>query len=546
MSRESMEYDVVIVGAGPSGLSTAIKLRQLCLENQCDISVCVLEKGSEVGAHILSGAVLEPRALNELFPDWKERGAPLNTAVTSDQFLFLTQKNSFKLPTPPQMNNHGNFIISLGNLCRWLAEQAEALGVEIYPGFAASEILFNEDGSVKGVATGDMGRGKDGTETENFTPGIELHAKQTIFSEGSRGSLTKVLFERFNLRSDADPQTYAIGIKELWEVEPEKHQEGLALHSVGWPIDSSTYGGSFIYHLEGNQVSVGYVIGLDYKNPHLSPFDEFQRFKTHPKIRPLFEGGRRIAYGARALNEGGFQSIPKLTFPGGLIVGCGAGFLNVPKIKGTHTAMKSGMTAAEAVENAFRTRGLEPGAEIEDYKARLEKTWLWDELHKVRNIRPGFRAGLMLGLINAGIDTVLFRGKAPWTLRNHHDHETLQLAAHCQKIDYPRPDGVVSFDKPSSVFLSNTNHEENQPVHLKLNNSSVPVNFNLRLYDAPEQRFCPAGVYEIIADEEGENPQLQINAQNCVHCKTCDIKDASQNINWVVPEGGGGPNYPNM
>tara|TARA_B100000925_G_scaffold86085_1_gene61707 strand:- start:4181 stop:5806 length:1626 start_codon:yes stop_codon:yes gene_type:complete len=541
-----MEYDVVIVGAGPSGLSTAIKLRQLCLENQCDISVCVLEKGSEVGAHILSGAVLEPRALNELFPDWKERGAPLNTPVTSDQFLFLTQKNSFKLPTPPQMNNHGNFIISLGNLCRWLAEQAEALGVEIYPGFAASEILFNEDGSVKGVATGDMGRGKDGTETENFTPGIELHAKQTIFSEGSRGSLTKVLFERFNLRSDADPQTYAIGIKELWEVEPEKHQEGLALHSVGWPIDSSTYGGSFIYHLEGNQVSVGYVIGLDYKNPHLSPFDEFQRFKTHPKIRPLFEGGRRIAYGARALNEGGFQSIPKLTFPGGLIVGCGAGFLNVPKIKGTHTAMKSGMTAAEAVENAFRTRGLEPGAEIDDYKARLEKTWLWDELHKVRNIRPGFRAGLMLGLINAGIDTILFRGKAPWTLRNHHDHETLQLAAHCQKIDYPKPDGVVSFDKPSSVFLSNTNHEENQPVHLKLNNSSVPVNFNLRLYDAPEQRFCPAGVYEIIADEEGENPQLQINAQNCVHCKTCDIKDASQNINWVVPEGGGGPNYPNM
>ena len=546
MSRESMEYDVVIVGAGPSGLSTAIKLRQLCLENQCDISVCVLEKGSEVGAHILSGAVLEPRALNELFPDWKERGAPLNTPVTSDQFLFLTQKNSFKLPTPPQMNNHGNFIISLGNLCRWLAEQAEALGVEIYPGFAASEILFNEDGSVKGVATGDMGRGKDGTETENFTPGIELHAKQTIFSEGSRGSLTKVLFERFNLRIDADPQTYAIGIKELWEVEPEKHQEGLALHSVGWPIDSSTYGGSFIYHLEGNQVSVGYVIGLDYKNPHLSPFDEFQRFKTHPKIRPLFEGGRRIAYGARALNEGGFQSIPKLTFPGGLIVGCGAGFLNVPKIKGTHTAMKSGMTAAEAVENAFRTRGLEPGAEIEDYKARLEKTWLWDELHKVRNIRPGFRAGLMLGLINAGIDTILFRGKAPWTLRNHHDHETLQLAAHCQKIDYPKPDGVVSFDKPSSVFLSNTNHEENQPVHLKLDNSSVPVNFNLRLYDAPEQRFCPAGVYEIIADEEGENPQLQINAQNCVHCKTCDIKDASQNINWVVPEGGGGPNYPNM
>ena len=444
------------------------------------------------------------------------------------------------------MNNHGNYIISLGNLCRWLAEQAETLGVEIYPGFAASEVLFNEDGSVKGVATGDMGRGRDGTETENFTPGIELHAKQTIFSEGSRGSLTKVLFDQFNLRNDADPQTYAIGIKELWEVEPHKHQKGLTLHSVGWPIDGSTYGGSFIYHLEGNQVSVGYVIGLDYKNPHLSPFDEFQRFKTHPKIKPLFEGGRRISYGARALNEGGFQSIPKLTFPGGLIVGCGAGFLNVPKIKGTHTAMKSGITAAEALEAAFRLQEIEPGAELHDYEERLKKTWLWEELYEVRNIRPGFRAGLTLGLINAGIDTVLFRGKAPWTLRNHSDHDALQLAAHCQKIDYPKPDGVVSFDKPSSVFLSNTNHEENQPVHLRLKDPSIPVNLNLRLYDAPEQRFCPAGVYEIIADEDGDNPQLQINAQNCVHCKTCDIKDTSQNINWVVPEGGGGPNYPNM
>ena len=546
MSRESMEYDVVIVGAGPSGLSAAIKLRQLCLENESDISVCVIEKGSEVGAHILSGAVLEPRALEELFPDWEGMGAPLNTPVTKDQFVFLTKNHSFKLPTPPQMNNHGNYIISLGNLCRWLAEQAETLGVEIYPGFAASEVLFNEDGSVKGVATGDMGRGRDGTETENFTPGIELHAKQTIFSEGSRGSLTKILFDQFNLRNDADPQTYAIGIKELWEVEPHKHQKGLTLHSVGWPIDGSTYGGSFIYHLEGNQVSVGYVIGLDYKNPHLSPFDEFQRFKTHPKIKPLFEGGRRISYGARALNEGGFQSIPKLTFPGGLIVGCGAGFLNVPKIKGTHTAMKSGITAAEALEAAFRLQEIETGAELHDYEERLKKTWLWEELYEVRNIRPGFRAGLTLGLINAGIDTILFRGKAPWTLRNHSDHDALQLAAHCQKIDYPKPDGVVSFDKPSSVFLSNTNHEENQPVHLRLKDPSIPVNLNLRLYDAPEQRFCPAGVYEIIADEDGDNPQLQINAQNCVHCKTCDIKDTSQNINWVVPEGGGGPNYPNM
>ena len=546
MSRESMEYDVVVVGAGPAGLSTAIRLRQLCLENDSDISVCVIEKGSEVGAHILSGAVLEPRALSELFPDWKERGAPLNTPVTQDEFIFLTKKRGFKIPTPPQMNNHGNYIISLGNLCRWLAEQAEALGVEIYPGFAASEILFNEDGSVKGVATGDMGRGKDGLETENFTPGIELHARQTVFSEGSRGSLTKMLFENFNLREHADPQTFAIGIKELWEIKPEKHRQGLALHTVGWPIDGSTYGGSFMYHLEGNQVSVGYVIGLDYKNPYLSPFDEFQRFKTHPKIRTVFEGGRRIAYGARALNEGGFQSIPKLSFPGGLLVGCGAGFLNVPKIKGSHTAMKSGITAAEAIEETFRTNGARSGIEIHDYRDRLAKTWLWDELYAVRNIRPGFRGGLILGLINAGIDTYLFRGKAPWTLQHHPDHETLQLASHSQKIDYPKPDGVVSFDKPSSVFLSNTNHEENQPVHLTLKDYQTPINFNLRLFDAPEERFCPAGVYEVIYDEEGENPQLQINAQNCVHCKTCDIKDASQNINWVVPEGGGGPNYPNM
>ncbi|MBH68573.1 MAG: electron transfer flavoprotein-ubiquinone oxidoreductase [Rhodospirillaceae bacterium] len=546
MNRESMEYDVVIVGAGPAGLSTAIKLRQLCIENDSDISVCVIEKGSEVGAHILSGAVLEPRALAELYPDWKERGAPLNTPVTSDKFLFLTKNKSFRMPTPPQMNNHGNYIISLGNLCRWLAEQAEALGVEIYPGFAASEILFNKDGSVKGVATGDMGLDKNGQETANFTQGIELHAQQTIFSEGSRGSLTKELFETFNLRENVDPQTFAIGIKELWEVDPNKHQLGLALHTVGWPIDGSTYGGSFMYHLEDNQVSVGYVIGLDYKNPYLSPFDEFQRFKTHPLIRTTFEGGRRLAYGARALNEGGFQSIPKLTFAGGLIVGCGAGFLNVPKIKGTHTAMKSGITAAEAIEAAFRKEGKLGGTEIHDYKDRLTKTWLWDELYKVRNIRPGFRAGLFLGLVNAGLDTYLLRGNAPWTLHHHPDHEALQLASHSQKIDYPKPDGVISFDKPSSVFISNTNHEENQPIHLTLKDDDTPVIFNLRYYDAPEQRFCPAGVYEIVLDEEGQNPHLQINAQNCVHCKTCDIKDTSQNINWVVPEGGGGPNYPNM
>jgi electron-transferring-flavoprotein dehydrogenase len=547
MERESMEYDVVIVGAGPSGLSTAIKLRQISEATGKDISVCVLEKGSEVGAHILSGAVLEPRALFELFPDWKERGAPLNTPVTSDKFLFLTKNSSVQLPTPPQMNNHGNYIISLGNFCRWLAEQAESLGVEIYPGFAASEILFNPDGSVKGVATGDMGIGKDGEQTSNYTQGIELHAKQTVFSEGVRGSLTKEIFDKFQLRKNADPQTFAIGIKELWEISPDKHKQGLAVHTVGWPIDNSTYGGSFLYHLEDNQVSVGYVIGLDYQNPHLSPFDEFQRFKLHPKIKPYFEGGRRIAYGARALNEGGFQSIPDLTFPGGLIVGCSAGFLNVPKIKGTHTAMKSGIIAAESIAKLFdKEKEEEFGVEVAEYKKQLSKSWLWDELFKVRNIRPGFRAGLLFGFIHAAIDTYIFKGKAPWTLRHHNDHDSLRLASHCEKINYPKPDGEISFDKPSSVFLSNTNHEENQPAHLKLKDDLVPIDYNLKYYDAPEQRFCPAGVYEIVYDDQGLIPRLQINAQNCVHCKTCDIKDMSQNINWVVPEGGGGPNYPNM
>ena len=547
MERESMEYDVVIVGAGPSGLSTAIRLRQIAEETGAELSVCVIEKGSEVGAHILSGAVLEPRALNELFPDWKERGAPLHTPVAQDKFMFLTRKSGFRMPTPPQMNNHGNYIVSLGNLCRWLAEQAEAMGVEIYPGFAAAEVLYAEDGSVRGIATGDMGIGKDGEPTANHTPGIELHAKQTVFSEGCRGSLTKTLFDRFNLRDGTDPQTYGIGIKELWEVDPSVHQEGLVLHTIGWPVDSSTYGGSFLYHLENNQISVGYVIGLDYQNPHLSPFDEFQRFKTHPKIKPFFEGGRRIAYGARAINEGGFQSIPKLAFPGGLIVGCAAGFLNVPKIKGSHTAMKSGMTAAEAIAAALNTAGENNhGLEVADYGDRLKNTWVWDELRQVRNIRPGFRSGLLFGLVHAAIDTYLFRGKAPWTLRHHPDHESLRPATHCEKINYPRPDGKVSFDKPSSVFISNTNHEENQPAHLTLKNADIPVKYNLEYYDAPEQRFCPAGVYEIILDSDGENPTLQINAQNCVHCKTCDIKDPTQNINWVVPEGGGGPNYPNM
>ena len=547
MEREFMEYDVVIVGAGPSGLSTAIRLRQIAEETGNELSVCVIEKGSEVGAHILSGAVLEPRALDELFPDWRERAAPLHTLVTEDRFMFLTRTSGYWMPTPPQMNNHGNYIISLGNLCRWLAEQAEAMGVEIYPGFAAAEVLYAEDGSVRGIATGDMGIGKDGEPTANHAPGIELHAKQTVFSEGCRGSLTQTLFDKFNLRDGVDPQTYGIGIKELWEVDPAVHREGLVIHTIGWPVDSSTYGGSFLYHFENNQISVGYVIGLDYPNPHLSPFDEFQRFKTHPKIRRFFEGGRRVAYGARAINEGGFQSIPKLTFPGGLIVGCAAGFLNVPKIKGSHTAMKSGMAAAEAIAGAL-TGGDEGGhgLEISDYGDRVRNSWIWDELHQVRNIRPGFHGGTWFGLAHAAVDTYLFRGKAPWTLHHHPDHESLSPAAHCEKIHYPKPDGQISFDKLSSVFISSTNHEENQPAHLTLKDPSVPVAHNLEYYDAPEQRFCPAGVYEIIYDDDGDNPALQINAQNCVHCKTCDIKDPTQNINWVVPEGGGGPNYPNM
>ena len=543
-ARESMPVDVVIVGAGPSGLSAAIRLKQLANEAGQDLSVTVLEKGADIGTHLLSGAAFEPRALNELIPDWADKGAPLDTKASDDRFLFLTESKAIKLPTPPQMNNDGNYIISLGELAKWLAEQAETLGVEVYPGFAASEILYHDDGSVKGVATGDMGVAEDGSQKASYEPGMELHARQTIFAEGCRGHLTKILFEKFDLRKDADPQTYGLGVKEIWEVPAEQHKKGLTIHSVGWPMDQKTYGGSWIYHYGDNLVSIGLVVGLDYTNPHLSPFNEMQRFKLHPEIRPHIEGGKRISYGARALNEGGFQSLPKLTFPGGVLVGDTAGFLNVPKIKGNHTAMKSGMLAAEAIFELLKEKT--DDNEAVSYPEKLKQSWLYDELYRARNIRPGFHKGLLAGLAYAGFDSYILRGHAPWTFKNHADHAQLKPAADSQPISYPKPDGVLTFDRLSSVFLSNTNHVENQPNHLQLKDPSIPISHNLPLYDEPAQRYCPAGVYEVIRDENGENPEFKINAQNCIHCKTCDIKDPAQNINWVAPEGGGGPNYTGM
>jgi electron-transferring-flavoprotein dehydrogenase len=536
-ARETMEFDVVIVGAGPAGLSAAIRLKQL----DPAISVCVVEKGSEVGAHILSGAVIEPRALNELLPDWAERDAPLTTPAGDDRFLFLTQTRALRLPTPPQMHNHGNYIVSLGDVCRWLATQAEALGVEIYPGFAAAGLL-EEHGRITGIATGDMGVTRNGSRGPNWQSGMDLKATYTLFAEGCRGSLTKQLTRRFDLREGVDPQTYAIGIKELWEVPAAQHRPGLVEHSIGWPLDTRTYGGSFLYHFGKNLVSFGFVIGLDYRNPWLSPFDEMQRFKTHPAVRGHFAGGRRISYGARALNEGGLQSIPRLTFPGGALIGCAAGFLNVPKIKGTHTAMKSGMVAAEAVAEALAAgRPAEP----ETYRAKLQSSWVWEELSAVRNIRPAFaRYGMWGGLAYAALDTYVLRGRAPWTL--HHtepDNKSLLPAKVAEHIMYPKPDGVLTFDRLSSVFISNTNHEENQPVHLRLRDPDTAITVNWSQYRSPETRYCPAGVYEIVG-EETSDPRLQINAQNCVHCKTCDIKDITQNIDWTTPEGGGGPSYP--
>ena len=550
--RESMEYDVVVVGAGPAGLSTAIRLKQLAQEEGREVSVVVLEKGSEPGAHILSGAIMDPIALTELFPDWRSRGAPLKQPVTEDVFLFLGSRSAWRTPEfllPSNFRNHGNYIISLANFTRWLAQQAEAMGVEIFPGFPAAEVLYNEDGSVRGVATAHMGIGKDGRPTENFQLGMELHARYTIFAEGSRGHLGRQLIARYKLDEGRDPQSYSIGIKEVWEIDPSRHTPGLALHTAGWPLQSDTYGGSFLYHMEDNQVAIGFVVGLDYANPWLSPYDEFQRFKTHRNIRWYFEtpeGGRpakRLGYGARALTVGGLLSLPKTVFPGGALVGCDAGYLNASRIKGSHAAIKSGMLAAEAAFEAL-AKGRQHD-ELTSYPEHFERSWLHAELNRARNFKQWFKKGLSTATVMTGVEQFVLKGRIPWTLhRQKPDHAYLKPADQCQPIEYPKPDGKLTFDKLSSVFISNTNHAEDQPSHLTLKDPSVPVDVNLRTYAGPEQRYCPAGVYEFVKEDGAE--RLQINAQNCVHCKTCDIKDPTQNIVWVVPEGGGGPNYTNM
>ncbi|MBR8220721.1 electron transfer flavoprotein-ubiquinone oxidoreductase [Burkholderia ambifaria] len=545
--RESMEYDVVIVGGGPAGLSAAIRIKQLALESGGDVSVCVLEKGSEIGAHTLSGAVMDPRAIQELMPDWREKGAPLNVEVTEDRFLFLSQRGAKQVPNwllPDNFKNHGNYVVSLGNVTRWLGQQAEALGVEIFAGFPAAEILYGEHGEVKGVATGNMGVGKNGEPTENFQLGMELHAKYTLFAEGARGHLGRQLMDRFKLRDGADPQVHGLGIKELWEIDPVMHQPGLVIHTAGWPLDSDTYGGSFLYHLDNHQVVVGFVVGLGYSNPYLSPFEEFQRYKTHPEIRKFLEGGKRVSYGARAITAGGLTSLPKLTFAGGALIGCDAGFLNASRIKGSHAAIASGKMAAEAAHEALRAGRQRD--ELIAYPQAFERSWLKDELHRARNFKQWMSKGLYVGTFMVGLEQKVLGGRVPWTLHHRHaDHETLRPASACREIVYPKPDGKLTFDRLSSVYLSNTNHEENQPAHLTLKDASVPVRVNLAKYAGPEARFCPAGVYEFGTKADGSEG-LTINAQNCVHCKTCDIKDPTQNIVWVTPEGGGGPNYPNM
>ncbi len=555
MERESMEFDVVIVGAGPSGLATACRLMQLAQEKEQELMVCVVEKGSEVGAHILSGAVFEPRALNELFPDWKEKGAPLNTPVIGDDiYLFNSESNGIKLPgfsVPKTMHNEGNYIVSMGNICRWLAEQAEQLGVEVFPGFPAQEVLYNDDGSVAGVLTGDMGLDVDGKPKDSYVPGMELRAKYTVFAEGCRGHLGKELITKFNLDSETSPQHYGIGFKEIWDIDPEKHQAGLVVHSAGWPLDKGTTGGGYLYHAENNQVFVGLIVDLNYSNPHLSPFDEFQRFKHHPKISQYLEGGKRVSYGARAMAKGGFNSLPKMTMPGGLLVGCDAGTINFAKIKGNHTAMKSGMLAAETIAEALfsgeEAKGAEGKTELTAYTEKYKASWLYEELYNTRNFGPAMhKFGTYIGGAYNMLDQNFFGGKLPFNFKDDsRDHEQLKLASESAVINYPKPDNKLSFDKLSSVFLSNTNHEEEQPCHLKLADNSIPVKVNLAKYGEPAQLYCPAGVYEVEKSADGED-KFVINSQNCIHCKTCDIKDPSQNITWVTPEGAGGPNYPNM